>query len=131
MRGPELFGWLFFGGGSIFALHAFWTLIDDAIASRTWTRVTARVVSRDAETIGQQEYGEPLWYATVRFDGTTLQLEDSMREAESRVGAKVELSHPPGEPSLARIRKGRIGAALIQLIVALACAAIGYVLRGA
>jgi hypothetical protein len=129
MRGPELLGWLFLGGGSVFALHAIWSLIDDAKASRTWPRVTARVISRDAETVGQMDYSEPLWYPTVRFGDTTLQLPDSMREAESRVGAKLELTHPPGQPSNARIRKGRIGASVMQLVLALACAAVGYVLR--
>jgi hypothetical protein len=130
MRGPEVFGWLFLGGGGVFALHAISSLIEDVIASRTWPCVTARVVSRDAESVGQTEYGEPLWYPTVRFGDTTLQLADSMSEAESRVGAKIELMHPPGQPSLARIRKGRLGTALLQLVIGLACAAIGYWLHG-
>jgi hypothetical protein len=129
MQGRELLGWLFLGGGSVFALYAIWSLADEAIASRTWQRVTARVVERDAETAGDTEFSEPSWYVTVRFGETTLQLADSMGEAESRIGAKVEVTHPPDQPQQARIRKGRIGPAILQLVLGLVCAAIGYVLR--
>jgi hypothetical protein len=129
MHGPAIFGWLFLAGGALFALQAISTLIGEVIASRTWPRVTARVVSRDAEQVGQTEYGEPLWFVTVRFDQTTLQLDDTRSEKESRVGTKIELVHPPGEPSRAQVAKGRAGAAVLQLVVALACVAIGLFLR--
>jgi hypothetical protein len=130
MRGPELIGWFFLAGGAVFALHAIWLLIDERVALRSWPRVTSRVISRDAETVGQLEHADPLFYPTVRFDDTTLQLADSMSEEETRVGATIELTHPPGEPSLARIRKGRLGALGIQLALSLACVALGYVLKG-
>jgi hypothetical protein len=130
MRGPEIIAWLFLAGGAVFALHAISLLIAEVNAARSWPRVTSRVISRDPETIGQTEYGEPLWVPTVRFGDTAVRLADSMNEVETRVGATIELTHPPGRPLEARIRKSRFGAAILQLVIALACATIGYVLRG-
>jgi hypothetical protein len=127
-----IFGYLFLGGGVVFGLYAVVTIADHVLLLRRGVRTTGRIIDRDQALDG--EYGtETTFTPTIRFkdaDGRVVefQAEESTDDAQSRIGRELAVVYPPGKPQHATIANASIAAPILQLLLSIACAAVGAML---